>query len=118
MAEGGYVIPQGGWTCFCCGETFTTYGAARDHFGVDPFQDQQACRIKLGGERGLVMALRKAEEEAAKAWAAVHDENTEMHKVLRSMAARHADALEAAEEVGYQRGFHAGERHARQAAAS
>lgn len=118
MTDGRIAVPPGGWTCFCCGETFTNYGSARNHFGVDPFQDQQACRIKLGYERGLVSALRKAEEEAAKAWAAVHAENTEMHKVMQTMASRHADALEAAEHVGYERGFQAGERHARKAVSS
>ena len=53
-------VPAGGWTCFHCGEVFTTYGAAADHFGSVP-EATAACRIKLGGERGLVMALRKLE---------------------------------------------------------
>lgn len=54
--------PALGWTCFHCGETFTTPGAARDHFGCDQ-SDDPACRIKVGEERGLVMELRKAEAE-------------------------------------------------------
>ena len=54
--------PALGWTCFHCGETFTTPGEARDHFGCDQ-TDDPACRIKTGDERGLVMALRKAEAE-------------------------------------------------------
>lgn len=55
-----YPKPVHGWTCFHCGETFTTYGGARDHFGADQLKDP-ACRIKVGEERGLVMALRRAE---------------------------------------------------------
>lgn len=61
---GTYPMPEHGWTCFFCGETFTTPGAARDHFGADPIADT-ACRIKFGEERGLVMALRKAEAKLA-----------------------------------------------------
>lgn len=57
-----YPRPEDGWVCFHCGERFTTYGGARDHFGADPSKDP-ACRIKIGEERGLVMALRKAEDE-------------------------------------------------------
>ncbi len=53
-------MPKGGWTCFHCGETFTSPGGAEDHFGATPGY-KPACLIKLGEERGLVMALRKAE---------------------------------------------------------
>lgn len=73
--EDTYLAPPHGWTCFHCGETFTTVGAARDHFGFEPSRDP-ACRIKVGEERGLVMALRKAEQEAADAW------HIELQKVL------------------------------------
>ena len=57
-----YTMPAHGWTCFFCGETFKKYGAARDHFGAEPFATA-ACQIKVGDERGLVMELRKAEGE-------------------------------------------------------
>jgi hypothetical protein len=40
----GYEMPRDGWTCFHCGETFTTWGAARDHFGATP-GDKAACLI-------------------------------------------------------------------------
>jgi hypothetical protein len=59
----GYEMPRDGWTCFHCGETFMTWGSARDHFGRTP-GDKAACLIKLGDERGLVMELRKAEQRA------------------------------------------------------
>lgn len=58
-----YPAPKHGWTCFHCGETFTTFGAARDHFGATP-EAQIGCLIKQilpGEERGLLMELRKAE---------------------------------------------------------
>lgn len=58
------------WTCFHCGETFTVWGAARDHFGATP-DAMAGCliRVQFGDERGLQMELRKAEAriEALKA---------------------------------------------------
>lgn len=59
------------WTCFHCGETFTTYGAARDHFGAG-LEAEAGClidrvAIEEGGKpergRGLLIALRTAEDE-------------------------------------------------------
>ena len=57
-----YPMPLGGWTCFHCGENFTTYGLARDHFGDQP-EDGVACKIKVGEERGLVMELRRVQDK-------------------------------------------------------
>lgn len=98
-----YNAPVGGWTCFHCGENFKTPGSARDHFGFEPSADP-ACRIKVGAERGLLMALRKAEEEIDRrrsddgpAIAAVVDE-------MRRMQSRHSDALRDAEQAGFERG--------------
>jgi len=54
--------PPHGWTCFHCGETFTTVGAAGDHFGNFQYTEP-ACRIKNGNEKGLLMAFRKMEDE-------------------------------------------------------
>lgn len=61
----------GPWICFHCGEEFTSFGAAADHFGAD--QSRRAgClvdRVALeeGGKsqrgRGLLMALREVEDE-------------------------------------------------------
>jgi hypothetical protein len=55
--------PRHGWTCFHCGETFTTVGAAQDHFGADP-DSEPGCilKVKLGQERGLLMTLRRIED--------------------------------------------------------
>ena len=62
MSQDTYPRPPDGWVCFHCGERFTSVGGAKDHFGARP-TDMAACFIKLGEERGLVMALRKAETE-------------------------------------------------------
>jgi len=59
-----YSKPEGGWTCFHCGETFTTVGSARDHFGGETYSEPGcAIRVQLGEERGLLMALRQAQDE-------------------------------------------------------
>ena len=58
--EDTYQTPEHGWTCFHCGETFKKWGAARDHFGGS-IDGSAGCQIKAGEERGLLMALRKAE---------------------------------------------------------
>jgi len=59
-----YPKPPHGWTCFHCGETFKTIGGARDHFGAKP-DAIPGCmiRVQYGNERGLQMALRRAEAE-------------------------------------------------------
>jgi len=104
MSEETYPKPPHGWTCFHCGETFTTQGAARDHFGFEPSSDP-ACRIKLGAERGLVMALRKAEQEIADMRQDFANENTEAAKQHYSQMIRHNQQIIAAEEAGYERGL-------------
>lgn len=68
-----YAMPKDGWVCFHCGERFTTYGSARDHFGKHEGAEAGCLidRVALenGGTpergRGLLMALRKAEAEIA-----------------------------------------------------
>jgi hypothetical protein len=62
-ACGTYPMPTDGWVCFHCGERFTTWGSAEDHFGKNP-HDTPACIIKAGDERGLVMELRKSQQDA------------------------------------------------------
>lgn len=100
-----YQAPPHGWTCFHCGETFTTPSAAREHFGPTPNSEPGCCvKVRLGGERGLLNALRKAEARLAK----YMDEDTELHQAMRAMQGRHFDALMAAEEAGYARGLRDG----------
>ena len=87
-----YQKPLHGWTCFHCGETFKTVGAARDHFGFEPSSDL-ACRIKLGDERGLVMALRKAEAKLAIAQAEVWEEAAKMIEEWRRDEPEHVHSI-------------------------
>ena len=96
-----YEFPSGGWTCFHCGENFTSPGTARDHFGADP-SATPGCLIKvqLGAERGLLMALRKAEALIAR----YQQGDSDIHRKMVLMQIRHADALCDAEEAGYERG--------------
>lgn len=90
------------WTCFHCGETFTTPGGARDHFGGDPSLEPGCMiRVSLGGERGLLMALRKNEELLAR----YQEEDSDAVRVMRREQTRHADALMSAEDAGYARGL-------------
>lgn len=62
MTGDTYMVPRVGWVCFHCGEHFTTPGSARDHFGASQGATP-GCQIKVGEERGLLMALRKAEDQ-------------------------------------------------------
>lgn len=96
-----YTMPAHGWTCFFCGETFTTVGAAQDHFGEFQLSSRAACRIKVGEERGLVMALRKAEHELA----SYRSEDSEKDRAMHRMRDEHHRALREAEERGYARGL-------------
>ena len=98
-----YSKPSHGWTCFHCGETFTTFGGARDHFGFDPSADP-GCKIKLGSERGLLMVLRKSEKDAADAWSALHSESSDFAKAYHTAVDRHREQLTTAEEAGFERG--------------
>jgi hypothetical protein len=97
-----YEKPPHGWTCFHCGETFTTVGSARTHFGASP-DAQPGCieRVRLGGERGLLAALRKAEERIAQ----YIIEDTEAQRAMHTQQSRHSEALLIAEEAGYERGL-------------
>lgn len=99
---GKYQKPEHGWTCFHCGETFTTVGEAREHFGVDPTREP-GCIIKvnLGGERGLLNALRKAEDLLARFQA----EDSDVQRLALQEQGRHSEALRQAEEAGYARGL-------------
>lgn len=95
-----------GWQCFHCSEVFTTVGGARDHFGAT--QDAiPGCMLKVeqGAERGLLMALRKAEQDAAEAWSLIHNEGTEAAKSIQSQLSRHLIQLRTAEERGYEKGL-------------
>jgi hypothetical protein len=95
-----YVKPEHGWTCFHCGENFTTPGSARDHFGADPLAEP-GCRIRAGEERGLLMALRRAEAELAR----YRNEDSDKDREFYRMQDEHRRALIREEEKGYARGL-------------
>ena len=100
-----YEKPAHGWTCFHCGETFTTVGGAQDHFGADPSKEPGCMiRVSLGAERGLLMKLREAEATIAR----YMQEDSDLQRAMHGMQSRHADALQTAEELGYERGLRAG----------
>ncbi|WP_428988192.1 hypothetical protein [Methylocapsa aurea] len=98
--EDHYAAPAHGWTCFHCGETFLSPGAARDHFGADQLQDP-ACRIKAGEEQGLVRALRRAENELER----YRCEDSDADRAMAALRSDHAQALITEEEKGYARGL-------------
>lgn len=99
----GFPPPKGGWRCFFCDEVFLIVAQARDHFGADQLSDA-ACRIKVGAERGILTALRKAEEELARYRA----DDTDAYRHMANLQVRHSDALRTAEELGYERGLRDG----------
>ncbi len=90
------------WRCFHFGEVFTTDETARSHFGGS-LDRKPGCiaKVELGGERGLLDALRNAEDELARHRAEDSDTQRELHQ----MQHRHSTALRAAEETGYARGL-------------
>lgn len=92
------------WRCFHCDEIFTDRRCAAAHFGADE-SAEPACQIKMGGERTLLEALRRAEKEAGDAWAAIHAESTEAARAYYSQQGRHQEQLTAAEQAGYERGL-------------
>lgn len=58
-----YPMPEHGWTCFHCGETFKTPGGARLHFGSTP-DAKPGCylKVELGNERMWLARIRELEE--------------------------------------------------------
>ncbi len=68
--------PPHGWTCFHCGETFTTIGGAQDHFGADP-DSVPGCilKVQFGGERGMLQTMRRIEVGLTILRAVLNEEN-------------------------------------------
>ena len=118
MADGEtYPMPEHGWTCFHCGETFTTPGQARNHFGFDPSCDP-ACRIKLGEERGLVRQLREVERKYQDLLERICDEQFAVAREFYGLGSKHALELRGAEEQGYERGLADGGRRSKASASA
>lgn len=88
------------WRCFHCDEVFTTYAAARHHFGRNESANP-VCVIKAPGEWALVAALRAAEDQLAR----YRVEDSDVLRAMHSMVADHQVALRREEEKGYARGL-------------
>lgn len=87
---GTYAMPAHGWTCFHCGETFTQPGRARDHFGEDPTKEPGCImKVRLGGERGMLMELRRQERDYEK----LRVENETLEYLADSLNARFIEQL-------------------------
>lgn len=73
------------------------------HFGPEQCSEP-GCKIKAGGEQGLLEALRKAEAELSTVWAAIHNESTESARAYYAQQSRHQAQIIALEQTGYDRG--------------
>lgn len=98
------------WRCFHCDETFTDRRCAAAHFGGDE-DAEPACKIKMGGERTMLDALRRAEKAAGDATFAMLNESTEAAQAYYAQQGRHAEQLTAAEQTGYERGLRDAQAH-------
>lgn len=102
METDTYIIPAGGWTCFHCGENFTTPGAARIHFGTTPeFTPGCITKVGVGAERGLLTCIRTLEHQLARHLR----EDSDTHRIMVENQMRQSEALRVAEELGYERGL-------------
>lgn len=90
------VSRQAPWRCFHCDEVFWCSFAAADHFGYAECSTA-ACQVDA-------KALRKMERELA----SYRQEDTDLHRQIRSMECKHQTALMRAEESGYAKGLRDG----------
>lgn len=103
------------WRCFHCDDVFADEREARAHFGHD-YGSEPACKIKAGAEGSLVAALRRVEDELARARADIANESTEAARFYHAQQDRHATQLRVVEELGYERGLADARREERAAA--
>lgn len=90
-------IPEHGWTCFHCGEHFSTdfagCQAARIHFG-DNVRGDALCQYSAKQVRGLEDLLKRYQNE-----------DTALHREIARLQSDHAIALRREEESGYAKGL-------------
>lgn len=99
----GMAFPdEGPWRCFHCGDYFTDRAAARLHFGPE-IDSAPACLIK-GSEGGLLKAFSTAEQAATDYMVKLHEEDGQLIRAFRDQASRVREAVQSAEETGFQRG--------------
>lgn len=81
------------WRCFHCNEVFTTVVDAAFHFGYADLE-KPACLVDARELRKMELELRRHREE-----------DTDLHRQIHGMEARHRTALMRAEEDGYAKGL-------------
>lgn len=84
------------WRCFHCDEVFRGVVRAELHFGAHQ-NSTTACQIDA-------TKFRQMEAELAK----YREEDTDLHRQIRSMECQHQQALRRAEEGGYDKGLRDG----------
>jgi hypothetical protein len=87
--------PAKSWRCFHCDEVFTDPAEAELHFGETQFAEP-LCQETL-----TAADLRELQKELS----TYRQEDTDLHRQLRSMEADHLTALRREEEKGYARGI-------------
>ena len=94
-------VPEHGFTCFHCGDTFHTVKSAREHFGND-INDEPGCVLKLmGGDKGLLGLVRLQYAKLDQ----YRMEDQPIMRELYSLGAKHSRELIEAEQKGYDRGL-------------
>ncbi|ABO60371.1 hypothetical protein LA345_36470 (plasmid) [Burkholderia vietnamiensis] len=87
------------WRCFHCGEVFDERDAAALHFGTTERQ-VPACTIDVAEYRAMEQRMSRYNEE-----------DTDLHREIYTLQARHQSALRREEEKGYARGLADGAAH-------
>jgi hypothetical protein len=82
------------WRCFHCRETFIGEAEAALHFGTSE-RESAACTIDIAEYRKMERRMHAYDEE-----------DSELHREMHGMAARHAVELRREEEKGYAQGLH------------
>lgn len=81
------------WKCFHCGETFSTQANAELHFGSTQYS-QAACQIDVTKFREMEKLVARYQEE-----------DTDLHREIYALQAKHHLNLQREEEKGYARGL-------------
>lgn len=81
------------WRCFHCDEVFTDREQAALHFGTTQMQ-KPACQFDVAALRETEALMRRYQEE-----------DTDLHRQIYGMQAKHNADLQRAEEQGYARGL-------------
>lgn len=88
------------WRCFHCDEVFTDRKLAADHFG-DTENETPGCLIEQVEERGLLMALRRAQRELS----LFYQEDSPIERALHAIDVKWMAKVREAEQQGYDKGL-------------